>query len=79
MFLRERQAKDLVMQQYLLMEESTGVLFQVGAHTEDAALKFASLRRIGHKGHEHLFRAVKVMDLPEGTVARLKIFEDEES
>ncbi len=66
------------MSKYLVIELSTGVLFLTHAHTEMMALRFVSKNRMGSSHHIELFKAQKLIDMPEGTVARLTVFDETE-
>lgn len=63
------------MSQFLVIELSTGVVFQASATYEEDALALVSKRRMGSDRHTELFRAQKLMSLPAGAVARLTIFD----
>jgi hypothetical protein len=60
---------------FLVIDRSTGVMFLVHAYGVDDALKFVSKNQIGSGRHTDLFKATKLPDMPEGTVARLRIFD----
>ena len=63
------------MNKYLVMESSTGVIFLTHAFNESAALRYVSKHRTGHSHNTDLFEASRLIDMPEGTVARVKLFD----